>query len=244
MDMSADPECGCRGAGCSPFCVVSGAAASRSAGSGRQLSGIDIETMRAIAEKGGFQVAYHEEVLPAGWSWTEMLAGKGGDCGLVARYDLVAGGGWIDTSVRRALGVLFTSPTNNQGAVLAVRKPSTPEAGTWDNAFFWVKPYSWDAYLLVVFVWLFPTVLVWSLEIATPDSDLRDETAFSVITTALNSSFLNMTGFGEFEWPTQRASRLIIACWALLILIVLATYTANMTAFLVTEVEADLGVKS
>eukprot|EP00662_Eupelagonemidae_sp_cell21_P056979 gene56979-biopygen38657 len=52
----------------------------------------------------------------------------------------------------------------DQGIVLAVARPGSKTANLWDNAWFWIKPFKWDAYLMVLVFWLFPATLVMVLE--------------------------------------------------------------------------------
>eukprot|EP00662_Eupelagonemidae_sp_cell21_P021350 gene21350-32873_t len=58
----------------------------------------------------------------------------------------------------------------DMGIVLVVPRPVKRPPTAWENAFFWVKPYSWDAYVLVLLIWLLPPILVYSLEIAAAGS--------------------------------------------------------------------------
>eukprot|EP00662_Eupelagonemidae_sp_cell21_P026993 gene26993-38529_t len=223
-----------------------------------------METMGELAKRGGFQVEWHYEDIPDGWGWTDMLVGKDGSPGLYSRYDIIAGGGWIDSSGRRQLGVQFTVPYADQGIILAIKQPRIEESGTWENSFYWIKPYSKDGWGVVITMWIFPATMILILEYwGTADFGARSAyTQKGVATfkacgidthieksdklvkfpyiarTLFRRTFLNIVGFADsFEWPSQPASRFIMAIWALMILIFIATYTANMTAFLVVQKE-------
>eukprot|EP00666_Eupelagonemidae_sp_cell4sb_P016908 gene16909-8091_t len=74
--------------------------------------------------------------LPTGTAGAEVCEklGRGGRAGFIDKYDLVAGGGWIDTADRRKLGVAFTTSVNDQGIVFAVKKPRVIQSDMWDYA--------------------------------------------------------------------------------------------------------------
>lgn len=210
---------------------------------GKQISGIDIEIMRAIAQEGEFFVEYHLETVPVGMTWTEFLLGDGTSRGLPERYDLIAGGGWIDSATRRMRGAQFTVPLVDQGVVLAVKKTRTIPPGIWENAFYWLKPFTVEAWMVIIGLWLFPAILIFSLEV-THNQDFKGSTLQKVFCLIFNRTLLAYFGFGDFEWPSQMASRLIMLLWATIVVVLLASYTANMTAFLVVGNNAEHHIKS
>eukprot|EP01062_Namystynia_karyoxenos_P024629 TRINITY_DN19613_c0_g1_i1.p1 TRINITY_DN19613_c0_g1~~TRINITY_DN19613_c0_g1_i1.p1 ORF type:complete len:614 (+),score=134.20 TRINITY_DN19613_c0_g1_i1:116-1957(+) len=195
------------------------------AGSAARFSGFEVELMRSLAEIGGFQVEFHEFPFPAD-SWTMTLLSE------ADKYDLVAGG-WSDTSSRRRRGIVFTSHHADFGAVLLVPKPHKVDPGFWTNAWFWLQPFTWDAYPAIVLCFIVPSTGIWFLEKAR-------QPGVSGFCEALYMGWLGLLGFGDHTWVKNWFSRATNFYWSLLVLVLIASYTASLTNFLVQSSQAQL----
>eukprot|EP01062_Namystynia_karyoxenos_P077762 TRINITY_DN7894_c0_g1_i1.p1 TRINITY_DN7894_c0_g1~~TRINITY_DN7894_c0_g1_i1.p1 ORF type:complete len:714 (+),score=119.05 TRINITY_DN7894_c0_g1_i1:75-2216(+) len=202
-----------------PFAMINNSAPP-GMGWGKRFSGFEIELTRRLAERGGFQVEYHEAGLLEGETWTESLVR------VADHYDLVAGGGWLESSERRQRGVTFTTAFADFGTVLVAPKPRVTEPTHWDNAFFWTKPFTWEAYLAILGCITFASFCIWCLE--RPRQPGKAGCAES-----LYMGWLGTLGFGDHTWVKNWFSRGINVFWTLLIVVVLSSYTASLTNFLV-----------
>eukprot|EP01062_Namystynia_karyoxenos_P059500 TRINITY_DN50945_c0_g1_i1.p1 TRINITY_DN50945_c0_g1~~TRINITY_DN50945_c0_g1_i1.p1 ORF type:complete len:676 (+),score=228.88 TRINITY_DN50945_c0_g1_i1:63-2030(+) len=200
-------------------------------GEGKRLSGFEVALMLRIAEAGGFAdtLKYEGRIVGENQSWTDALREAKGE------YDLIAGGGWMDTSQRRRLGVIFTTAVENFGVVLAMRKPEPAEPTVWENAFFWVKPFTASAYLVVAVFAIVPAALLWVVE-------REDQPGISGVLEGQFMGLLAVTGFGDFTWAQRPLSRVIMMVWAVVCLVLVSSYTASLTSFLVVSAEPELGV--
>eukprot|EP01062_Namystynia_karyoxenos_P080339 TRINITY_DN8635_c0_g1_i1.p1 TRINITY_DN8635_c0_g1~~TRINITY_DN8635_c0_g1_i1.p1 ORF type:complete len:625 (+),score=202.39 TRINITY_DN8635_c0_g1_i1:95-1969(+) len=193
-------------------------------GRGKRISGFEVELMALVASEGGFSLDYHGHTVGENESWTDALFRAKDE------YDVIAGGGWMDTSERRRGGVIFSTPIENLGTVLGMRRPEHQETSVWDNAWFWVKPFTAGAYVVaIIALSVIPALLVWSLERA-------EQPGIEGITQGVFMGVLAVVGFGDFTWAG------VMMVWALVCLVLVSSYTASLTSFLVVSGQAKLGV--
>eukprot|EP01062_Namystynia_karyoxenos_P037392 TRINITY_DN2721_c0_g1_i2.p1 TRINITY_DN2721_c0_g1~~TRINITY_DN2721_c0_g1_i2.p1 ORF type:complete len:736 (+),score=200.71 TRINITY_DN2721_c0_g1_i2:141-2210(+) len=209
-----------------PWAVVN-VSAPAGMGWGKTYSGFEVELMLRLAAEGGFQVVYHHVDVGPDETWTDALL-RNKDL-----YDVVAGGGWMETSDRRSRGITFTTPFADLGVVLILPKPRKTDAGFWENAFFWLRPFTWDAYPAIVACFIVPSIGVWYLE-------KSRQKGLAGFMETLYMGWLGLVGFGDYTWVKNWFSRMVNVCWTLLVLVLLASYTASLTNFLVQSSKAKL----
>eukprot|EP00756_Hemistasia_phaeocysticola_P044314 Hpha_TRINITY_DN1794_c0_g1::TRINITY_DN1794_c0_g1_i1::g.158400::m.158400 len=191
-------------------------------GEGKRISGFEPALMLKIAEEGQFNVEYDYAFPAEGQSWTDALVD------VKDKYDLVAGGGWMDTAVRRNRGVTFTSSINNHGIVLAMKTPVPKPPGLWENAFFFLKPFTGAAYAMAAAMAMVPAFLIWLLE-------RKRQRGLQGALESQYMGILAIMGWGDFTWANSWFSRFIMANWGLMCLILVSSYTASLTNFLISE---------
>eukprot|EP01062_Namystynia_karyoxenos_P058558 TRINITY_DN50081_c0_g1_i1.p1 TRINITY_DN50081_c0_g1~~TRINITY_DN50081_c0_g1_i1.p1 ORF type:complete len:544 (+),score=126.74 TRINITY_DN50081_c0_g1_i1:131-1762(+) len=198
-------------------------------GKGKQLSGYDVELIMAIAAKGNFTIRRYDYRPVTNESWTDALLS------VKEQYDLVAGGGWMDTSVRRKLGISFSAGISDHGITLAMMRPQEVTANFWENAFFFVKPFDGNAYPIILAFALVPALLIWFIELErSPGAVGFFESVFM--------GMLDVLGAGDFTVSRSWFARALQVLFAFACLILTSSYTASLTNFLVAASRPDVDV--
>eukprot|EP01062_Namystynia_karyoxenos_P067149 TRINITY_DN61021_c0_g1_i1.p1 TRINITY_DN61021_c0_g1~~TRINITY_DN61021_c0_g1_i1.p1 ORF type:complete len:533 (+),score=151.26 TRINITY_DN61021_c0_g1_i1:86-1684(+) len=198
-------------------------------GWGMRYSGFEVDLWLELAAVGGFTIDYTGYRVPQGVTWTEALLEQ------KEKYDVIAGGGWVDTARRRRLGVTFTTGYAENGIVLAVPKPKEKKASIWETAFYFVKPFTLGAYGLTALMALGPAALVWLLE-------RESEPGCAGVWQAQFMGALAVLGMGDFTWASRWPTRGIMVLWAFTCLVLGASYTASLTTFLVSDTAEAVAV--
>ncbi|CAF4585487.1 unnamed protein product [Rotaria sp. Silwood1] len=138
-------------------------------------------------------------------------------------YDLVIGDVTV-TAKRREIASFSNSIFDNSLRII-VRK--TPDASV--NLASYLKPFSWQLWIVVLASVIYAGVLVYLLERKDNDA-LQDRSIISSLAMSLWYSFGNVMGYGADMQPSTAAGRFLTAGLYILSLVLAATYTANLAA--------------
>jgi len=203
----------------------------------KETGGIDevdpplgIKILDEIARRAQFEWRDSYGVIdsPSGnQTWSDVLTWS------LDTYDL--NGDWhLRTTDRLADGILFPEKWYD-GSLIMVRKVKEI-----DDSFQLIAlllPFTWGVWLLTLAIIIITGLVYYAIEYIGCDCDTKKMEL--TLRESLFQTFLNMTGHSLYE-PKQPGTRLITCTTCFLFLVLLASYTANLTSFLVIKNTPDL----
>lgn len=170
-----------------------------------------------LAQMGNFTFAYHMVADPIGKSGTPYIVST------LKRFDLL-GVYYTDSSTRRAANVGFTQGIVDASLVL-ITTVSVPKLR--DNLWNFLLPFSNQLWWLLCGILVFNTVVYLWME----NSRAAQSDRLTIFASAYDmwSAF---TGGGAPS-PTKQSSKLLNMGYFFVMIIMTATYTANMATFLI-----------
>mmetsp|Transcript_38537 Transcript_38537/g.43171 ORF Transcript_38537/g.43171 Transcript_38537/m.43171 type:complete len:582 (+) Transcript_38537:128-1873(+) len=192
---------------------------------------LGIKILDEIARRAQFEWRDSYGVIdsPAGnQTWGDVLSWS------LDTYDL--NGDWfLRTTDRLADGILFPEHWYD-GSLIMVRK--VKEIGD-DNfqLFALLSPFTKGVWILSIAITILSGLVYYAIEYIGSDGDPKKMKV--TLRESVFQTFLNMTGHSLFD-PKQPGTRLITFSSCFLFLVLLASYTANLTSFLVVKNSPDL----
>lgn len=148
-------------------------------------------------------------------------------------YDL--NGDWfLRTTDRLADGILFPEKWYD-GSLIMVRKVKEID----DNFRFFalLLPFTWGVWLFILVITILSGLVYYAIEYIWSDGDKKK--MHVTLIESIFQTFLNMTGHSLYD-PKHSGTRLITFSTCFFFLVLLASYTANLTSFLVIKNSPDL----
>lgn len=209
-----------------------------------EWSGYDIDLFRAVAEMGGFDVVITTLPDPqANETYDDILYGPGRNYDVLCTY-------WGTTFKRKSRGIRFSVPTTDISLILGAAVPSLvdPPFSLFSGSFFsFMRPFSLGLWYMLLGSIVFTAVYISWMEPGIdigPDTDLeRDAYSssmggyFKSLGRTLYQSWCLLTIQENFR-PASPWTRLYLASWSAVILVLVAGYTAQLTTFLIVERQA------
>jgi len=160
-------------------------------------------------------------------TWGDVLSWS------IDTYDL--NGDWYLRTVERLNdGILFPEKWYD-GSLIMIRKPAEKNGSfDWDR---WLLPFTDGVWWLIIATTIISGLVFYAIECIGYEGD-RSEMEITAGRSVFEQ-FLNMTGQYISE-PSQPGNCIVAFSTCFLFLIILATYTANMTSFLVIENTPDV----
>lgn len=203
----------------------------------KETGGIDevdpplgIKILDEIARRAQFEWRDSYGVIdsPSGnQTWSDVLTWS------LDTYDL--NGDWhLRTTDRLADGILFPEKWYD-GSLIMVRK--VKEIDDSFQLIALLMPFTWGVWLLILAIIIITGLVYYAIEYIGCDGDTKKMEL--TLRESLFQAFLNMTGHSLHD-PKQPGTRLITCTTCFLFLVLLASYTANLTSFLVIKNTPDL----
>ncbi|KAL3745662.1 hypothetical protein ACJRO7_014735 [Eucalyptus globulus] len=192
-----------------------------------QVTGYCIDIFQAVIEKLPYAVAY--DLIPfafidgrnAGSTYNDMI-----DHVFYKNYDAVVG----DTTIiaNRSLYVDFTLPYTESGVAMLVPYKDNKNK----NAWVFLKPLTWDLWLMTGCFFVFIALVVWILE-----HQINEEfggPAAHQVGTSFWFSFSIMV-FAQRERVFSNLTRFVVIVWFFVVLILTQSYTASLSSLLMLQ---------
>lgn len=138
-------------------------------------------------------------------------------------YDIVAADVTI-TSTRRKL-VSFSSPIFDNSMSIIIRKTPFDEIDFWS----YLKPFSYRLWLLIFIAWLLSSIIYCFVEHQNNDS-FKDKSLYTKVYMSMWFCFCSIMQYGLEFSPKTPAGRILTSGIYILSLVLVATYTANLTS--------------
>ncbi|KAM1485096.1 hypothetical protein ACFXTI_036598 [Malus domestica] len=139
-------------------------------------------------------------------------------------YDAVVGD--ITVLADRLDKVEFTQPYMESGLSMIV--PAEPKKSTW----MFMKPFTWQMWVVTVSILIYTVFIVWFLE--QPSNPEFDGPLKNQIGTATWFTFSSLF-FAHKEKIYSNLTRVVVAVWLFVVLILTSSYTANLTSMLTVQ---------
>jgi hypothetical protein len=177
--------------------------------------GYDISVFKELASRAGFTYSFSVYAQGANETWDDVLDRSLESTDVAVTY-------YSDTAYRRKYrGYVFTHGHVNEGWMLTTRSHVTkPRSVYWS----FLEPFSLDLWFAVLALGVFSAVFLWVTE------DIHETT----ITDFFYRAFSSFTGFETIESETY-AGRIYNFSFGFCVLIIIASYTANLASILVSS---------
>ncbi|RWR91366.1 glutamate receptor 2.5-like protein isoform X1 [Cinnamomum micranthum f. kanehirae] len=141
------------------------------------------------------------------------------------RYDGVVGD--ITVTSSRSKSGDFTQPYMMAGVSMIVPIVDNQELSLW----WFLKPFTWDLWLLIIALFLSKGLLVWFFERGNNNPEFERGTFLEQVETILSFSF-SIFLFELWEKPKSKYSRLVVILWIVAMFILVGGYGAILQAML------------
>ncbi|XP_062005880.1 glutamate receptor 2.8-like [Rosa rugosa] len=191
------------------------------------VSGYCIEVFHAVVERLPYEVSYEFFPFerpngdPAG-SYDDLIF-------QVFRGKFDAAVGDLSNRANRSLYVDFTLPYTDTGIsmILPVKRSKSSK-----NAWVFLKPLTWEVWLLSVCFFIFMGFVVWVLEHRI-NKDFRGPLQ-NQIGTSLWFSFYTMV-FAQRDQLVSNLARFVVIVWCFVVLVLTQSYTASLSSLLTVQ---------
>ncbi|XP_041018053.1 glutamate receptor 2.3-like [Juglans microcarpa x Juglans regia] len=142
------------------------------------------------------------------------------------KFDAVVGD--VTIVANRSLYVDFTLPYSESGVSMAVLMKNNEKENIW----IFLKPLSWDLWLIIVAVSIFTGLVIWVLEHRiNPDFSGSPKKTICLIFWFSLSTLI----YGHRERVMNSWSRLVLIIWLFVVLILTQSYTASLASMLTVQ---------
>uniref|UniRef100_A0A7S3QNZ4 Ionotropic glutamate receptor C-terminal domain-containing protein n=1 Tax=Dunaliella tertiolecta TaxID=3047 RepID=A0A7S3QNZ4_DUNTE len=213
-----------------------------------QWSGFDIELFAEVARRGNFE---YEIVKignpPEGETYDYILYGVGREMDMMCSW-------WGETAARKRRSFDFTIPTIDTSFILATPAPRPTQVPFKEQFWTFLKPFSRDLWLVLLFGVLFSSIFLYIVDPKTAavyqeGSEEAGREEGTGVLAALRSSANAVSNLFYQGWvlctvqdPYKNAnspwSKLYLMSWTGVIIVLLAAYTAQLTTFLIIELQS------
>ncbi|KAF5843582.1 hypothetical protein DUNSADRAFT_12843 [Dunaliella salina] len=215
-----------------------------------EWSGFDIELFAKVARRGQFEYEIiRMEDPPAGLTYDYILFGKGREMDLMCSW-------WGETAARKRRGMDFSIPTMDTSFILTTPMPKKAEVPFKDQFWTFLSPFSRDLWLVLLFGLVFTAIFLYIADPKIvdeyehhflPEEERPTEPstvyghcmhAFNGISELFYQGWVLCTIGDNFKIPSNWASRLYLMSWSGVVVVLIASYTAELTAYLVIELQS------
>ncbi|KAF5843580.1 hypothetical protein DUNSADRAFT_12842 [Dunaliella salina] len=213
-------------------------------------SGFDIELFAEVARRGNFEYDIVKmDNPPEGETYDYILYGVGREMDMMCSW-------WGETAARKRRNIDFTIPTVDTSFILATPAPKPTQVPFKKQFWTFLEPFSRDLWLVLLFGIVFTALFLYVVDpnVAAVYQDSFEEagrrhTEDTGVVAAMRSSVHAVSNLFYQGWvlctvqdPYQNMSspwsKLYLMSWTGVLIVLLAAYTAQLTTFLIIELQS------